>query len=124
VADNVEHLVGVNEGLRKSLQKSFEQNPSIPQRDLEGSIQQALLLMNHSIVQNALTNGDLKKRLAANKDDPELVRQAFLEVLARSPTADETDRYAKFLKESKNRDEATSDMLWVLINSAEFVTKR
>jgi hypothetical protein len=124
VADNVERLVGTNNGLRKQIQRAFEQNPSIPQRDLEGSIQQALLMMNNPQIQDHLAHGELKKRIAAIANNDDMLRMAFLEVLARMPTPDETERFRKFVKDSGNRDEAIQDLLWVLMNSAEFVTKR
>ena len=53
-----------------------------------------------------------------------LVREAFLGVLARTPTDAETQRYVSYLKSAGNRGEAIDDVLWVLVNSAEFVTKR
>ena len=124
VADNVEQIVGENKGLERAINQTFDQNPSVPQRDLEGSIQQALLMMNNGSLNGRLSNSPLKKRLAAIKDSDKLIHEAFLAVLARQPNSQELDRYRKFVKESKNRHEATVDLLWVLVNSAEFVTKR
>lgn len=124
VSDLLERFVGENKGLQRQVEQTFQQNPSVPQRDLEGSIQQALLLMNNPTVQNHLTNSPLKRDLMPIKNDDELVRQAFLGVLARTPTPDETDRYTKYLREVKDRNAAVDDILWVLVNSAEFITKR
>lgn len=124
VADNVERLVGEHNALTKSINDTFDQNPSIPQRDLEGSVQQALLLMNSPVLHDRLAQGPLKTDLLKLTDDRELVREAFLAVLARTPTDDESSRYVSFLREINNRDEAIDDIVWVLINSAEFITKR
>jgi hypothetical protein len=124
VADNLERLVGENGGLARGVQQAFRQDPSIPQRELEGSIQQALLMMNNGPLQQRLANSPLRKELAQLKDNPKLVREAFLGVLARTPTKAETQRYASYLQSAGNRGEAIDDMLWVLVNSAEFVTKR
>ena len=124
VADCVEALAGQHEGLQKAIRTAFEQNPSIPQRDLEGSMQQALLLMNHPVLQKRLSTSPLKKELVLIEDDEEVVRRAFLGVLARTPTTDESARYTDYLEEVANRDAAVDDILWVLINSAEFITKR
>ncbi|SFI07730.1 DUF1549 domain-containing protein [Planctomicrobium piriforme] len=124
VADNLERLVGPNEGLRRQVKAAFLQDPSMPQRDLEGSIQQALLMMNNGYVQSRLATGDLKNRLVLIKTNPELITTAFLEVVARHPTDDEKARFDKFINESASRDEAAADLLWILTNSAEFITKR
>ncbi|MCA8998216.1 MAG: DUF1549 domain-containing protein, partial [Planctomycetaceae bacterium] len=124
VADNVEKLVGQNPGLRRQVDSTFEANPSVPQRDLEGSIQQALLMMNNGTLQSRLENSDLKKLLVKAPNDREMIREAFLGVLARTPSSEEMDKYQQFVKQSPNRNEAANDVLWVLINSAEFVTKR
>jgi hypothetical protein len=124
IADNMDRLVGRNDSLRAQIQKAFEQNPSIPQRDLEGSIQQALLMMNNPRIQDHLANGELKKRVAAVSNDTEMVKTAFLEVLARTPTPEETQRFVKFVTDAGNRGEGIEDLLWVLVNSSEFVTKR
>lgn len=124
IADNVEKLVGQNGGLRKQVSDAFAVNPSIPQRDLEGSVQQALLMMNNGTLHSRLEGSDLRKSLLNTKDDKKLIQDAFLNVLARTPTPEEQARYEKFLKESPNRGDAVSDLLWVLLNSAEFITKR
>jgi hypothetical protein len=124
VADSLEQLVGENQGLTRQVRQTFQQDPSIPQRDLEGSIQQALLMMNNPALQNRLAGSQLKRELMQIRNADELIRQAFLGVLARTPTAEETERYARFLSRAENHAAAVDDMLWVLVNSAEFITKR
>lgn len=124
VAASLEQLVGENQGLERQVQQMFQQNPSIPQRDLEGSIQQALLLMNNPTLQTRLANSPLKRELMQVRGGEELVRQAFLGVLARTPTAEESERYITFLSRVESREAAVEDILWVLVNSAEFITKR
>lgn len=124
VADSVQQIVGDNAGLERAIQNTFDQNPSIPQRDLEGEVQQALLLMNNGTLNGKLANSALKKRMLAHNDDQELIREAFLGVLARQPTELELVDYKLLIQQSDNRDQAAMDILWVLINSAEFLTKR
>jgi hypothetical protein len=109
---------------RKGPEQTFAQNPSTPQRDLEGTVQQALLMMNNGQLQKQLSASPLKKQLTGIKANDEAVREAFLAVLARTPTEAETKRYADYLKSSKDRSAAIDDMLWVLTNSAEFIVKR
>ena len=124
VADNMERLTGELKGTRTGLERTFAQNPSTPQRDLEGTVQQALLMMNNGQLQKQLSNSPLKKQLAGIKDNDEAVREAFLAVLARTPSPAEIKRYSEYLKGSKDRNAAIDDMLWVLTNSAEFLVKR
>ncbi len=124
IADNMERLIGETKNVRNGLEKTFAQNPSTPQRDLEGTVQQALMMMNNGQLQKQLSNSSLKKQLAGIKANEEAVHEAFLATLARTPTAGETKRYADFLKSAKDRNAAIDDMLWVLTNSAEFIVKR
>ena len=124
VVDNVARLTGKNGNLERSLTSTFQQNLSIPQRDIEGSVQQALLLMNNGTLLGKLAGSKLKKDLVKVKDNRQLVTDAFLGVLARTPTDEETARYVAHLRQTKNRGEAIDDVLWVLVNSAEFLAKR
>jgi hypothetical protein len=124
VVDNVTRLTGENPNLQRQLAATFDQDLSIPQRNLEGSIQQALLMMNNGTLQGKLAGSELKKELAGVRDNKRLVTDAFLGVLARTPTDEEITRYSDYLKRSANRSEAIDDILWVLVNSAEFLAKR
>lgn len=124
VADNVQRLTGADKNLDRALKATFKVDPSIPQRDLEGSIQQALLMMNNGTLQSKLNNGVLKKRLVTIRDNRELVTELYLGTLARKPTASDMNRALDHLRTSGNRNEAIEDLLWVLVNSAEFLTKR
>ena len=125
VADELERVLGKDmKPIRNGVERAFEFNPSIPQRDLEGSIQQALLLMNQPQIQNRLAKGELKLQLVAIQSNPALIEAAFLGILARKPTAAETARYTKFMTSTADRSASIDDLLWVLVNSAEFVTKR
>ena len=124
VLASVQSLTGDDNNLSRAVRTTFKTDPSIPQRDLEGSIQQALLMMNNRALQNKLRNSELKKRLMQTKDNRQLVDELYLDVLARTPTPSEVDRSLKHLKEVQNRSEAVDDLVWVLINSTEFITKR
>lgn len=124
VVDNVTRLTGENKNLERQLSNTFDQNLSIPQRNLEGSIQQALLMMNNGALHGRLAGSELKKELAGIRDNRQLVTDAFLGVLARTPTDEEITRYTGHLTQSANRSEAIDDILWVLVNSTEFLAKR
>ncbi|MED5398754.1 MAG: hypothetical protein VX669_00095, partial [Planctomycetota bacterium] len=87
-------------------------------------IQQALFLMNNPVLQKKLNTGRLTKRLLTIKQPRPLLAQLYLAVLARQPTDSEFARGLKHLRDVTNRTEAVEDLLWVLVNSTEFLTKR
>lgn len=124
VRDGVTRLAGDNRSLKRQITSTFEQNMSIPQRDLEGSIQQALLLMNNGTLHGRLAGSQLKKDLVKTDGDEEMITECFLGILARTPTDGEIDRYRDYLKQVKDRNQAIDDIMWVLVNSTEFLTKR
>ncbi|QDU07118.1 DUF1549 domain-containing protein [Gimesia aquarii] len=123
VAASVKKLVGEDKKLHKEIMQVFDMNPSLPQGALEGSIQQALMMMNHTTLQSKLSQSELKKQLM-KLSDQELVDALYLNVLARHATTEEVERNLSYLKESQSRAEAVDDLIWVLVNSTEFRTKR
>ncbi len=63
IVANLSQFSNVPKPVEREIQSAFRFDPSVPQRDLEGSIQQALLMMNQPALQNSLRNSSLKKRL-------------------------------------------------------------
>jgi len=124
VANSVSHLVGENPDLRKEIAQVFDMNPSLPQSALEGSIQQALLLMNQPKLQQQLAQSQLKEKLLSISSNSELVQSLYLSVLARHATPEEVARNVSYLEDAEKRDEAVEDLIWVLVNCTEFRTKR
>tara|TARA_R110002111_G_scaffold126741_5_gene191426 strand:+ start:2625 stop:4253 length:1629 start_codon:yes stop_codon:yes gene_type:complete len=124
VAASVENLVGDDKKLHQEIMQAFDMNPSLPQGALEGSIQQALLMMNHATLQSKLSQSDLKQSLVKIESKEELVQELYLNVLARHATEQEVLRNIDYIKDSPSREEAIDDLVWVLINSTEFRTKR
>ncbi|MDC0175661.1 DUF1549 and DUF1553 domain-containing protein [Planctomycetaceae bacterium] len=124
VKASVLRLTGADRSIGLAVDREFRQDPSIPQRDLEGTIQQALFLMNNPVLQKKLNTGRLTKRLLMIKQPRPLLAQLYLAVLARRPTDGEFARGLKHLRDVTNRTEAVEDLLWVLVNSTEFLTKR
>lgn len=121
---NLRRFVGENQGLERNLVRTFDLDPALPQRDVEGSIQQALILMNNGTIHGQLAKSALRKKLVETRDDGKMLDDLYLGVLARFPTKNEKDRATTHLKKVGNRNEAIDDLLWVLLNSAEFLTKR
>ncbi|MCH8831025.1 MAG: DUF1549 domain-containing protein [Planctomycetes bacterium] len=124
VVASLQKITGANRNIARSLSRAFRVNPSIPQRDLEGSIQQALLLMNNRAIQARLRNSPLKRRLLGIKQNEAMIDELYLSILARKPTYAENTRSLTYIKSVGNRTEAVEDLMWVLVNSTEFITKR
>jgi hypothetical protein len=87
---------------------------------------QALLLMNGALTAT-ITSPDASSLLGALDApfmaDDDRVEAVFLATLARRPDEHEQTTCAEMLRECKSpeeRHEATSDMLWALVNSTEF----
>jgi hypothetical protein len=88
------------------------------------TILQALTLMNGRTTATALDvqQGAL---LAAVTDFPamtaaERIETLFLAVLSRPPSAQESSRLVKYVESASDPKSACGDVLWALINSAEF----
>jgi Protein of unknown function (DUF1549)/Protein of unknown function (DUF1553) len=109
--------------------EAFGFDPSLRPQDISRTLGQAMLLMNNEQLQsqiNAKPDSDtaLSKLVAAESDDAKVVTKLFQLVLARQPTEDESKIALEHVSSQTNRGEAFEDVLWSLINSAEFTTKR
>jgi hypothetical protein len=63
--------------------------------------------------------GRARKLAATSKSPEEIVTELYLATLNRFPTADEIELATDAFKES--REAGCEDVLWALLNSAEFV---
>ncbi len=96
------------------------------ERDAKPSIVQALHLMNSKLLQEKLASKAATARvqfLAEGKLSPEeVVNEIYLACYSRKPTDDELKiAAATYSSEGATRRSATEDVLWSLMNSAEFV---
>jgi hypothetical protein len=91
--------------------------------EFEPTTAQALFLTNSPFVQtNFLEKSNLAAALAALPEDADVARKAYLAVLSRPPTAGETARVARHLKERgpRARGDACRELVWALVSGAEF----
>jgi hypothetical protein len=105
----------------------FGVDPSTPIDDVQGTVPQALFMMNNQLIASQVrAAGDtlLSRLLSVYDDDEELVRLLYKRVLARSPSDNELKTCKEYIHEVGNRAEAFEDLLWSLVNSTEFITKR
>jgi hypothetical protein len=90
-----------------------------------GTIPQRLLLMNGEIVRDKIKDGffTAASRIAdLAPDDKSAVESAFLCVLTRRPTSDESTHFVARLAgtSGKERKERLTDLCWALLNTTEF----
>src|SRR5262245_10480701 len=114
-------------GLEFSFKEEFRFDPSLPADEVESSIPQALMLMNNpQINQKIRAQGTnlLARILSAYPKDEDALRMVYLRTLSRKPTDREQDKAIAYIQKVGKRAEAFEDVLWALINSTEFQTKR
>ncbi len=105
----------------------FSYDPSMPQEDIIGNIPQALFMMNSPQLEGLVNgNADTKLGRILNKyeDDTDAISELYLLVLARSPSNKEVEIAQQYIKQVNNRSEAFEDLMWSLLNSTEFLSKR
>ena len=98
-----------------------------PRKD-EGSILQALSLMNDNLIESRVrstgsnTQGsNLVSALNSHLTDSQLVNQLYLTVLSRYPTAAEVQTATTYLGTNPNHSQAAEDLFWSLFNKVDFV---
>ncbi|HEY2412795.1 MAG TPA: DUF1549 domain-containing protein [Pirellulaceae bacterium] len=111
-------------GPRRQFTTAFGYDPSTRRDEIQSSIPQALNLMNSPMVIGALRgtgNTMLARKLAAIKDDSALVQELYLHVLGREASQSELTTCLQYTKQVSDRPEAFEDILWSLLNTAEFL---
>ena len=114
-------------GLRGVFMETFDFDPSTKADEVEGSVPQALLLMNNPQIHARIrATGDtlLARVLRAHANDAEAVKAVYMHALARKPSERELAVCLDYIKKVGRRAEAFEDILWSLINSTEFQTRR
>ena len=114
---------------RDLVTEAFAFDPSARVEDVSRTLQQAMLLMNNDQLQKQVdarpeSGTVLAKLLQSEPDNRALVEQLFQVILARKPRETELKVTLEHVSAVSNRAEAFEDVLWSLINSAEFTTKR
>jgi hypothetical protein len=115
---------GKKNKVRNQFNQAFFYDPSLPRDEINPTIPQALLLMNSPQI-DQLVRGDrpgtmLGRLLSQETDDQAVVNQLYLRCLSREPSRREQYLCLKYIKQTDNRTDAIEDILWSLLNTAEF----
>jgi hypothetical protein len=114
---------------RDLVNEAFGFDPSAEQGNVARTMQQAMLLMNNKQIQaqiNAQPGADtmLAKLVAAEKDDDAAIVRLYEQVLARKPSSAEVALAKEHIASVGQREAGYEDLLWSMINSAEFLSRR
>ena len=94
------------------------------ERDGEGSVVQALHLMNSRSLTKRIAdpNGRAAALAKSDRTPEQIVEGLYLAAYSRFPSPDERAvALAAFSEKEASRQSATEDLMWALLNSAEFV---
>ncbi|MEI8383151.1 MAG: DUF1549 and DUF1553 domain-containing protein [Planctomycetota bacterium] len=102
--------------------KPARNSPCDCSRSSAPDLSQALHLANSTALHEKIVSptGRLTSQLKAGRTDDELADEFYLATLSRLPTADERRVIQETLASGISRDEAWQDLLWALLNCAEF----
>jgi hypothetical protein len=115
---------GANAARRQFLTRM--RTPARDATDYDLGLQQVLYLMNGQqvdLMTNIQNGGVLASLTAPFFDDNGRVEVLFLGTLSRKPTESERKQFVDYLNsfdDAEQREQATGDVLWALINSAEY----
>jgi hypothetical protein len=112
---------------RENFVKTFGFDPSTPNDEVIGTIPQALFLMNSPLVTReiqARPKSMLGFLLMNHPDNRSVLDILYMRALGRRPTDKEVRSCSNFLHSVGDRSEAFEDILWALLNSTEFLSRR
>ncbi|MGD9644464.1 MAG: DUF1549 domain-containing protein [Pirellulales bacterium] len=94
------------------------------ERSQEANLAQSLHLLNSPEIQGKLTSKTGRAALLAgdsSRPDEEKLKELYLWVYSREPSADELAVATGHLDKSANKQQAYEDILWALLNTKEFL---
>ncbi len=113
---------------RDLIKEAFGYDPSFQDSLINRTMKQAMLMMNNDQILKQLRAEEnsgtmLAELLQSEPDDAQVTQVLYARVLARKPTDEEQAIVKSHLEKSQNRALGFEDVLWSLVNSAEFTTR-
>ena len=120
--DNSQPRVGAQREINIFLQSFGRGNRFDLPRSNQGSISQALLMMNSPVINEPLTNrqGRVSTYLSQNLSEADIIRELYLDIYCREPTTQETDQLVEELAKFESTTEKATTVMWLLLNRVEF----
>jgi len=114
---------------RDLVNSAFGNDPSFAPVDAPRTMSQALWMMNNEQLQKQIDASPesgtmLAELLKSEAEDAAAVRKLYQRVLARDAKDREISLAVEHIKKLGDRQAAIEDLLWALVNSAEFTTRR
>jgi hypothetical protein len=113
---------------RDLVNDAFGYDPSFKDELLVRSMKQAMFMMNNEQLQKQIDarpeSETVLAKLLADADDTSVATKLYRIVLARRPSDRELGVVLAHVKQVSDRGPAFEDVLWSLLNSAEFTTRR
>jgi hypothetical protein len=114
---------------RDLVNEAYNYDPSLDASAVARTMLQAMFMMNNEQIQKQIdakpgSATHLARLLEREKDDRAAIKALFEDVLARPATPSEVEIGIQHIAEVKDRTAAFEDLLWGLLNSAEFTTRR
>lgn len=105
----------------------FGSDPSVPKEDVTGTIPQSLMMMNSRVFRAGMSakgGTRLAKILKEHRDNTAALKELYLVTLSREPSEEELRICTQYIADVKARPEAFEDLMWSLLNSSEFISRR
>lgn len=94
------------------------------ERDIKPSVVQALHMMNANELQGRIAhaNGRARRLATGDRSTKDIITELYMAAYSRFPSPEEISLASRaFAAEGATRQSATEDVMWALLNSAEFV---
>ncbi len=113
---------------REEFASIFGFDPSTPRDEVTGNIPEALFMMNSQLLERILaTPGESSviTHIATNVvGEEDIARELYLNAIGREPTTGELEIAMKYIGNNQNLRGGLEDLMWALINSPEFSSRR
>jgi len=110
----------------RQLVVTFGNDEGTESTSFNGTIPQALMMMNGDLIRNAISveEGSYLHSLISNESmkPNEKATHIYLSTLSRRPSTREMKSVQRLFKQQNNAPVAYQDLLWALLNSNEFIT--